>query len=264
MKNNMNKDLKTNIIVFILFFFISNLTLKAQLINVESERMQTDSLKFTGHLAASFSYQQNNNELLSQFNGSVAIQTKTKSLKDVFLLLGGYETIESNSNMLSNAKFAHFRYTRKFKKHFRWEAFVQTQNNLTLLLKKRIILGTGPRFRVIHNKKIMLSLGSLYMYENEETLESRPQIHNNQRISSYLSFNYIGFGEFCELNSITYFQPRIDLFNDYRFSTQTSLNIAFSKSISLIFGLRFMYEAFPPEGVNKNSFSTEMGLKAIL
>jgi hypothetical protein len=189
---------------------------------------------------------------------------KTKNLKNVFILLGGLETAKSNIKTMNNSKFIHFRYIRKFTNHFRWETFTQAQSNTVLLLNKRLVFGSGPRFKIINTPKFMLSIGTLYMFENEETLESPAHTHYNHRISSYLSFNFKSTNELYEFSSITYYQPKIDYFNDFRFTNQTTLNIALTKLISLEIGFRYIYDAFPPMGVINDSFCTEIGFKATL
>lgn len=247
-------------IVLLLFFITGNL--QAQIINVESQRLQNDSIKLAGNAAASFSYQQNNKATLLQLNTSATIQVRSKSLKDVFLLFGAYEISKSNTSTLSNAGFVHFRYTQKFNKYFRLEAFVQYQSNPVLLFKTRFLAGTGPRIKILNKPKIKSSLGLLYMFEYEETLETIRNIHRDHRISSYFTFTWSLPDKIGELSTITYFQPRIDYFNDFRLTNQTSISFALGKHISLVIGMRYLYDAYPPDGVIRNSFASNMGIKA--
>ncbi|HPS28151.1 MAG TPA: DUF481 domain-containing protein [Bacteroidales bacterium] len=248
----------TGLLALWLFIGVAN----AQIVNVESQRMQNDSIKLAGHAGASFSYQQNNEKVLMQLSTSAALQLRSKSLKDVFLMLGSYEISKSNSNTLTNAGFAHLRYTRKFNSYFRWEVFMQYQSNPVLLLKMRLLAGTGPRFKILNNPGLKSSLGTLYMFEHEKTQETVPETHNHQRISAYFTFTWSLPKKIGEFSTITYYQPRIDYFNDFRITNQTALSFGLGKHIAFVVGIRYLYDAFPPEGVIRNSFSSEMGVKA--
>jgi hypothetical protein len=248
-------------IIFLLLFLTSGL-LKAQLVNVESQRLQNDTTRFAGIIKASFSYQQNNNSILSQLNGSATLQVRSKSLKDIFLLLGSYDLVKSNSSQLSNAGFVHYRYTHKFNRFFRWEAFTQYQNNEVLLLDRRLLIGTGPRFKILNKPNLKSSLGTLYMFENEKTSELIPQIHNDHRMSSYFTFTYSFAGNLCEINTITYYQPVLNNFADCRITNQTSISFNFKKHISFEIGVKYLYDSSPPQGVINNTFSSNMGIKA--
>jgi hypothetical protein len=258
----LKKSIKISFTGFLLLLFFSVGNLQAQIINVESQRLQNDSIKLAGNAAASFSYQQNNKETLLQLNTSATIQLRSKCLKDVFLLFGAYEISKSNTSMLSNAGFVHMRYTRKFNKHLRLEAFTQYQSNPVLLIKTRVLAGTGPRIKILNKPTIKSSLGVLYMFEYEETCETIPEIHRHHRISSYFTFTWSLPNKIGELSTITYYQPRIDYFKDFRLTNQTEIGFALGKHISLVVGMRYLYDAYPPEGVIRNSFATNMGIRA--
>ena len=209
-----------------------NTIVHAQLVNVESKRLQNDSIKFAAVLRLSYSYKQNNTSTFSLLNGSATIQTKSKSLKDIFLVLGSYDLTKSNSININNAGFVHFRYTRKFNSLFRWEAFIQNQTHEKLLIDNRTLLGTGPRFKLIDKPKLKSSLGAMYMYEIEKTLEEVPQQNNNHRMSSYFTFTYAFPNDVCELNTITYYQPVLTNLSDCRITNQTSLSFKVIKYLS--------------------------------
>lgn len=245
---------------FFLAIFVSQFAY-AQLINVESKRMQEDTVSFAGAVASSFSYEQNNDATLLQTSNSVTLQTRSKSRKDVFLLLGSYDLKKTNSGNFSNAGFAHFRYTRKFNKYFRWECFVQYQANPVLLLDKRSLIGTGPRLKVFNKPNLKLSLGAMYMYELENTLEDIPQQYSDHRLSTYFTVNYVIINDKVEITSVTYYQPLFQDFSDLRITNQTSISLFFTKNLSFDIGLKYLYDASPPVGVVSNSFLTKLGLK---
>lgn len=256
----MNQRIYILLLLFFALYFSESA--KAQLINVESNRMQEDTTSFAGLVAASFSYQQNNNATLLQTSGASSIQARSKSRKDVYLLLASYDFAKTNSGDLNNAGFGHFRYTHKFNNFFRMEGFVQYQVNPVLLLDNRSLFGTGPRFKILNKPKLKSSLGTMYMFELENTLEQIPNHYANHRLSTYFTFNYVFADDKIEFSTITYYQPLFNNFNDFRFNNQTSLSISVIKNLSLEFGISYLYDSSPPSGVIGNSFSSKMGVKA--
>lgn len=248
--------------IFVVSVFSINNKVIAQLINVESNRMQEDTSRFAGQVSASFSYQQNNNSTLLATNGALNLQTRSKSRKDVFLLLGSYDLKQANSGDLSNDGFVHFRYTHKFNTFFRLEGFVQYQTNPVLLLDNRMLIGTGPRFKILNKPNFKSSLGTMYMFELENTLEEIPNQYTNHRLSTYFTFNYVFSEEKIEFNTVTYYQPLFNDFADFRITNQTVLSFKIVKNTSLQFGINYLYDASPPKGVIGNSFSSVMGVKA--
>jgi len=118
------------LITIICFLFYNNIW--SQLVNVESQRIQSDSIRFVLNADLSYTNQKNNNEKLSLFTASIASQIKTKSLKDIFLVLLNVDYSEANNQQLSNSLMAHLRYNRKIFNQFRLEAFYQYQKNKIL------------------------------------------------------------------------------------------------------------------------------------
>lgn len=251
-----------SISLFIILVFSINNKARAQLINVESNRMQEDTSRFAGQVSASFSYQQNNNSTLLETNGALNLQTRTKSRKDVFLLLGSYDLKQANSGDLSNDGFVHLRYTHLFNDFFSLEGFVQYQTNPVLLLNNRMLIGTGPRFKILNKPNLKSSLGTMYMFELENTLEKIPNHYLNHRLSTFFTFNYVFAEKKIEFNTITYYQPLFNDFADFRITNQTMLSFKIIKRTSLQFGINYLYDASPPKGVIGNSFSSVMGVKA--
>lgn len=231
------------------------------MVNIESQRMQTDSIRLAGNMNFSLSYQENNNVSLFVTKNAAAIQYKTKSLKDIFLFLGNLDISKSESTEFSNSAFAHFRYTRKINKWLRWEAFAQVQYNRLLSVGIRSLTGTGPRFKLFGAENAVGYLGTLYMFEYEETTEINPEVHQDHRLSSYLTMT-VGVPRIKgEMVTTTYFQPRFDLLNDFRVSHQTSLAFNITRHFKWITGFSYMYDENPPQGVNRETLSLDQGFR---
>lgn len=234
---------------------------QAQMVNIESQRMQTDSLRRAGHFNLSLSYQENNNAKFFTAKSALMLQYKSKSLKDIFMVIGNYDLAQGNTTDFSNSGFAHFRYTRKLNSWLRWEAFSQVQYNKLLSVGMRWLTGTGPRFKLLGAKNAVAYFGTLYMYEYEEVTGTQPEIHRDHRLSSYLTMTF-GFPKISgELVSTTYFQPRLNQLDDFRLMQQTQLVFNITKKFKWATGFSFLYDAFPPEGVTARAITLDQGFR---
>ena len=235
--------------------------ISAQLVDIESQRLRNDTTRIAGIAGLAYSYKQTNDVKLTDIDASLILQLRSKNKKDILLLLGNYELLRTSTQSLTNTGFGHIRFTHKFNSFLRMEAFTQYQTNEKLNLKNRHLLGVGPRLRVFNRKNADSALGCLYMAEWEETTDDMSGLILYHRVSSYLSFNFVIKEDFCEITSITYYQPLINDFNDYRLSNNTSLHIKLLKNLGFETGVRYSFDSQPPAGVINNTFSTTMGVK---
>lgn len=175
--------------ILLLFMLIIVHTLSyGQLVNIENQRVQSDSLKTITVLDLQYNYQNNNNEELSLVNFSGIYQHKTKNLKNYFLLLGNIDYSLANGKQLSNSGLIHFRYNKKLNKKLRIEAFTQYQYNKILGIESRNLIGIGPRYKINKSEKTVFYIGSLFMQEFEKTSDDTKTM-SYQRLSSYLSLS---------------------------------------------------------------------------
>ena len=99
------------------------------------------------------------------------------------------------------------------------------------------------------------------MLEYEESSGEINAILRQLRLSSYLTLTF-GFPKInAELTSTTYFQPRPDVFKDYRISTQTSMNFALQKHLRFTTGFSYFYDAFPPVNFRGRAISIQQGIR---
>ncbi len=223
-----------------------------QIVNIERQRISTDSAGWFGSASISFAGSKNTKETAALFT-STLLEYKSKSTKDLWLLISNLSLITGNQEKFTNAGFGHLRYNRKLGEAVRWEAFGQIQYNSLTKVDRRILLGTGPRFKLTQLDKAKFYLGVAYMYEMEDLIE--PVIsHNDQRISSYFSFTLLPEDE-VTFTSTIYVQPLIKAPSDYRLSSETSLTLGVTKKLNLSMSLRYGYDAFPPEGVPRSTYS---------
>ncbi len=121
-RNAVNPSFKKALLVLaVLFFSIAG---KTQIVNVESARMQSDTVGWQGSFGAAFSMTRNTIKIFGA-NADAHLQYKTSNDQGLWLILGNYNLLKvSGKNFLSDGLF-HLRYNRKVNEWLRWEFFGQ-------------------------------------------------------------------------------------------------------------------------------------------
>ena len=243
------------IVVAIAFFITTDCA--GQIVNIESARMQSDTTGWMGSINALLSVSQSVDHV---FHSDLAahIQYKTKKNKDLWLLLTEYEYMKGASRKFTDNTFGHLRYNHKLNTWLRWEIFFQAQNNLITQLRARILLGTGPRFKICSTKIFHLYAASLVMYEHEKENTTPFIFHNDIRSSSYVSFTIIPKKN-IEIISTTYYQPLYRKFNDYRILNQASLKVKADKHFSVSLRWNYLFDSYPAGTSPKTTYSFSSG-----
>jgi hypothetical protein len=236
-----------------------NLTAAAQLVNVESQRIHSDSVRQSGEFNFDYSFSNVNSKSISVFNSSLSLQKKSTDLKTTWLVLGSAEISKAKGEDFENSSFFHLRYSHKLKDRIRWEAFNQVQANLPIGLKFRYLAGTGPRFRVIYSSTFNLYLGSVYMYEYDELRDSVEPARHVGRSSSYLSLAVSIPAIRANLTSTTYYQPRFADLHDFRVLTENRLEFNITKRLKSQSTFRYFYDSRPARGYNNYTTAFDQG-----
>ena len=239
--------------VALLVFLAVNIS--SQVVNIESKRLQSDSLGWLGGAEATFQLSKQKDRIYD-FGAKLHIQYKGK--KDLWLFLNEYRHIEGAGTNFVNSGFIHVRYNYKVTPELlRWEAFSQLQFNGVLDLRLRGLVGTGPRFKIYDSKTFRAYAAVLYMYEYEENTKRTIYLRNH-RASSYVSFT-IDPGSF-EFAHTTYYQPKFTDISDYRISSQTELIFEIFEQLKFKTGFLYRYEAKPFPNVPHETYYLTNGL----
>ena len=240
-----------------LFLFYCTV-IDAQIVNIERRRIATDTTGWFGTAAASFSGSKSTKSILSVASTAL-LEYKSRSTKDLWLLITELSLVKSASEKFSNSGFGHLRYNRKLGNAVRWEIFSQIQYNSLTKIDKRILIGTGPRFKLTPYENAKFYWGIAYMYEYEELLD--PLVyHKDHRGSSYFSFTLTPT-ETVSLISTTYVQPLLEDARDYRISNESTLILGITKKLNLNVTFKYAYDSRPPEGVPLNTYSFSNGIE---
>lgn len=226
----------------------------SQLVNIESKRMQTDSVRFVLKNDFSFSYNNSDGDYIYQIGSNLTTQVKSKDLKKIYFLIGNYNLIRSENQDFQNSWFMHLRFNYQLSNLFRLETFIQSQSNELLVINSRNIVGTGLRFKLVSTENAKLYFGNAYMYEEEKSNAFSTKQFNH-RNSSYLSFSAtISKSNINILNTI-YYQPLYNDFGDFRVLEQFKIEVPLSKVLRFNTLFNYYYDSITPNG-NKQFWSS--------
>ncbi len=224
-------------------------------VNIEQKRIVTDTVGWAGSMNISYLL---NKDVDEQYSASGSMHVQYKTSKSLYLLLANLSLLEAASKNFINSGFAHLRYNRKFGKILRWEAFSQLQFNKILQVNQRVLVGTGPRLKLLSTKKVKLYQGTLYMYEYEEIISPR-EFNNDHRLSTYLSGSWSP-SDRATISSTWYFQPLLSDFNDNRLSGQMNLELGITKKLKFTTSFNYLHDTRPPTDIPKVAYRMRNGL----
>lgn len=250
--------LKNGFLILMLFLLCSDFSF-GQLVNIESKRMQTDSIRFVFNGDLSFNYTNNDGAYIYKVKNNITSQFKSKDLNKIFLLIGDFGLIRSEEKDFENSWFLHLRYNQEISNLFRLEAFVQGQNNKILDVNGRYLVGVGSRFKLISKNNFRMYWGNAYMYEYEIS-DFLDEQFENHRFSSYLSFSVEVPNSSLSVSNTAYFQPLFKDFSDFRVLEQLKVNVAINKKLSMFALLDYYYDSNTPRDRKQFSTQSSVGL----
>jgi hypothetical protein len=121
----------------------------------------------------------------------------------------------------------------------------------------------GPRYKINKSEKIIFYIGSLLMQEFEEATDN-PNTMSFQRLSNYLSLSVKNAAKTIEFTAVVYYQPNINLWEDYRLSSQASLAFNITSKVQFVNSVNYGYDSYTPTNVNKKNIILTNGFKMYL
>ncbi len=240
-------------IIFTTIFFWYNVSF-AQIVNIENQRLNTKKEGFSGNVDLNLNLTYATKQLFQV--GTKAKVAYTKKRQYV-MLLADYSLVTSGLNEdFINKGFEHLRYNYTFKDSGKvvFEAFQQGQFNKIQKINKRLLLGTGLRFKAIDQKNYQLNLGSSLMGEYEEMALDTLLISQDVLLSNYISFDG-QFNSTFGMNFITYFQPKFIDFGNYRIATEAQLRFKINQFLSLKIIYKLNHDSRDLPDVRKTYYS---------
>ncbi|MEY8848194.1 DUF481 domain-containing protein [Psychroserpens sp. XS_ASV72] len=243
-----------------LFIFICLLAhfAQAQVVNVETLRKPSDSTKWTGSVSLDISLIKNTNDIFRIANKA---HVQYKDNLNLWLFVNDLNLQKIEGNSLVNRGTQHLRYNRRLTERIKWEAFLQAQYDAISQIDLRALAGVGPRFKLSNSDNYRFYLGTLVMYEYEKASEVvQNRIQKDFRASTYLSFSLYPT-ETISIISTSYYQPQIDKFKDFRFSSNTSLLFQIFENLAFKTTFNYFFDAFPvSNAIPKTQYELTNGL----
>ncbi len=238
------------ILIILLLSIIYQLNTYSQVVNIEKKRKENQN-GFTGVVNLGFDLVENAKHIIKFHNG---FDIQYKKNAHALILLNELKIMKVDENDLINDGFQHLRYNYTFKdsSFLTYEAFVQHQYNTIKLIERRFLIGAGFRYRIINEKPASVYLGTLCMYEYEQRSNEERELLENARATSYISISW-DILDNLYLRHISYYQPLLTYFKNYRIASETSLNIKVNDLIFFKMALKINLESHPSKGV-KNTF----------
>ncbi len=242
-------------LIFCLFCLsVFQIKITAQVINIESKRFLKDTNGFIGKADLNFNINQNTSQVISL---GVNIHSQYVHNQHRVLAIGDLAFIKAGKQDFVNSGYQHFRYNYKLSQFLTWEAFVQAQYNRILLLDRRYLAGTGPRFKLVKQPNFRAYTAVLYMYEYQSQNNDSIESYNN-RISSYLTLSLSS--KKVEFTSTTFYQPNLNNFDDFRIANDTAFEIIITGHFNFKVGFNLLYDTKQPIGIPDLTYTLKNGL----
>ncbi len=241
-------DFIKRIIINIITLLLISSNLNAQVVNVEKKR-KGDQEGFQGKISLGFQILDNGKSVM-QLSNNIDLQYRKGS--HLILLLNDLNMMRVDDENIVNSGFQHLRYnyTIKDSSFFQLEAFGQSQYNPIKLLSQRIVAGFGPRFRLLNHPKAKIYFATPAMYEYEKLSDSLTTITRFIRLDIYASINW-EITETLKIKSITYYQPHVSRFKDYRIASETVFSFKISDKLAFNTGFEATFDSEPPEDIQR-------------
>lgn len=248
------------ILLISIFTFVPGI-LTAQLVNIEAQRMQTDSVRFALNGDFSFNHTNNDGIQVNQIDAAITTQFKSKDFRKIYFLLGNYRLIDTGAENLQNAWFLHGRFNYKFDQlpFLRFESFIQGQYNQLLVVEQRNLIGAGLRAKWMDKEHFTGYAGNSYMYEVEYS-ERAGTTDYNHRNSTYLTLSYAAESLKFSVSNTVYYQPLYRDLSDYRILEQFRLDIPLSGWLKVFTLYNYYFDSKTP--LNTREYTSNLNFGA--
>jgi hypothetical protein len=226
--------------------------LRAQLVNIETRRLATDSVRWALKNDCTFRFNDTDGTRVFQVSEALTTQAKSRSLKDIVLLLGQYQLIRSRTpdaggTDLTNILFGHLRYNRQLAEVWRLEAFVQAQRNPLLDISARYLAGGGMRVKALSTEPLRAYLGLGAFWESEYAA-AFDATERHARGNAYLGLSGGGEGSPVTGTATVYAQPDLADPSDWRLLADARLDVDVTEHLGLVLALQHYRDTRTPSG----------------
>ncbi len=229
-------------------------------VNTEKFRGDNDSTGFSGNVDISATAVTGNTEFQIITGGT---RLDYSWISNYIFLVGNAGYGWQDRKAFSNEALAHLRDVQSLNDFLQIEFFLQFDYNKKRLLLSRELAGTGVRLKLLSTRSLKIRYGLAYMFEHEEYDLPANSVHGRltdaNRLSSYATFDFRLKNGF-KFISVTYFQPKITDWKDFKSISDNSFVSELSSLLDLTFGVSLRYDSGPPYPIKKLDTVTKFGL----
>lgn len=230
-------------------------SVKAQVINIESKRMNENRQGWIGQGEFAYSYIQNQTSIS---NLNTRLNLLYVKEQHAVMLLNDLSIIQSSEGDFENRGYQHVRYNYKKTDRLTYEAFTQVQFSKQMRLYPRFILGGGPRYKVFKADSIKIYTGASLFFEHEE-MRDPIQVNSNERLNMYFSYVFTKVPGVV-IDMLIMYQPRLIQLSDRRIQTELRLDFSVSKLLQVRFAANIFNDNRPPLGVPQTFSNMRSGV----
>lgn len=232
---------------------VAPLIVSGQIVRISEYQLMRDSVRWSGQVDLNINSVKNNSTFFRLATGT---EVKYKQKRSQLLSINALNYVFAGANNFENRGHQHLRYQYQIDSIVCAEAFSQIQFDHLLKINLRQLNGIGARLQLVAKPKNKMSFGLHYMYEYEEERETGIT-HRDHRLSSFLMLSRKM--ESSKIYLISYYQPQITGFYDYRLSG--SLNYAVQIKKHIIFNItgELVYDRAPVVGITPLVYSFANG-----
>ena len=250
-----------------LLFFSGIFCLNAQVLNIEKERLEQDSLKpWKVKIGVNLQFY-NRTAGENDTNKKTEVEIDYSSIYEpghhAYILIAEIDFERANEQGLMEFGFIHGRINWLKNRKMSYETFGQISYDGTRGLNFRGLGGGGLRFEIENNEKFEMYFAPGIMYETEHWQHPYEDItvHSNIIKSTNYAAIHWSLNEFLNLNNTFYYQTGV--FEDKlrnRFSNWLVLNTKITDKISLNNSLILNYEDKPIVPITKFIYTLKTGI----
>lgn len=240
---------------FVLVLLLGNLVSHAQVVNIESRRLDAKKPGWQGYGEFSFSYLKNQNRAITLGTRLSLVYLKERHR---LLLISDASFNQTNNTNLESAGFEHVRHNYILGPRWTWESYAQVYFSRQMRLYPRYTFGSGPRLRVFNHDSLKVFLGASLMFEHE-SLQNPREVYSSDRSSFYVSWVY-SWANHIRFDWMLLYQPRPSHWSDKRIQSELRLDVDLNKRFRIRLSGSLLYDTNPAAGVPKVFLNSRTGL----
>lgn len=253
--------------IFWLFWLLLPVIFNAQVLNIEKERLDQDTLQdFKIKLSTDlklYNRTAGENDPTKGLDLSLDLSSIYEPGKHTYIFIAELDYQRANGIGLLDFGFAHFRVNWLKQRKLSYETFAQISYDHARGLDLRTLYGGDIRYRLLDNEKLEAYASTGLMFETEKWKHpySGQFIHSGiLKSTNYINVRY-HINDMLNLNNVTYYQAGLDekLWRN-RVQNWLILNTKISKTLSLTNSLVLAYEDKPIVPITKFIYTLKTGI----